>query len=61
MASESTSVPLARPPRQVGLVVFEFSGQEDGDEHLVDGTLDVNDANKTEDRVRNIPQLQEPL
>ena len=59
--AQTTAVPLARPPRAVRLVVLELTRQEHGDEDLVNRTLDEDDRNKTEDGVRDVPELEEPL
>ena len=61
MVSETSSVPLASPPSQVGLVVFELTGEEHGDEDFVDSTLDENDGDKTKNGVSDIPEFEEPL
>ena len=61
VAAEAASVPLSGPPRPVRLVVFELTRQEHRDEDLVNGTLDVDDADQSEHGVRDIPELQEPL
>ena len=55
--AEVPSVPPSSPPSLVGLVVFELSGQKNRDQDLVDGTLDENHGNKTEDGVRSIPKF----
>lgn len=41
--------------------MLELSGKEDGDEDLMEGTLDVDDRDKTQNSVGNVPQFQEPL
>ena len=41
--------------------MLELTRQEHGDEHFVDGSLDVDDGDETKDRVRDIPRLEEPL
>ena len=41
--TKSTSVPLARPPSAIRLVVFELTGEEDGNQELLYGTLNGND------------------
>ena len=61
MVSETSSVPLASPPRQVGLIVLELSREEDSDEDLVNGTLNVDDGDQPKNSMGDIPQLQEPL
>ena len=61
MVSETSSVPLASPPSQVSLVVFELTGEEHGDEDFVDSTLDENDGDKTKNGVSDIPEFEEPL
>ena len=49
------------PPGSVGLVMLELPRQEDSNEDLEDTSLDADDGNETENRVRSIPELQEPL
>ena len=61
VVAQAAAVPLAGPPRAVRLVVLELAGQEDGDENLVHRALYVDDANQAEHRVRDVPELQEPL
>lgn len=57
-----TSVePNTGPPSPVGLIVFEFSRQEDRDEDLENSSLYADDGNDTEHGVRDIPELEEPL
>ena len=53
--AQPTSVPLARPPRAVRFVVLELARQEDRDEDLVDGTLDEDDSDETEDGMCDVP------
>ena len=57
MHAEVPSIPPSGPPGLVCLVVFELSRQENRDQDLVDGTLDENYGNETEDGVRGIPEL----
>ena len=59
--AEAAAVPLAGPPRAVRLLVLELAGEEDGDEDLLDGTLDGDDGDDSENGVRRIPKLEEPL
>ena len=59
--AEATAVPLARPPRAVSLLMLELTREEHGDENLLDRALDGDDGNDTEDSVRRIPELEEPL
>ena len=61
MVSKTSSVPLASPPSQVGLVVFELTREEHGDDDFVDSALDENDGNKTKNGVSDIPEFEEPL
>ena len=61
MRAKIPSIPPSGPPSLVGLIVFELTGQKDRNQDLVDGTLDENYGNKTEDGVRGIPKFQEPL
>ena len=41
--------------------MLELTGEEDGDEDLLDGTLDGDDGDDSENGVRRIPKLEEPL
>lgn len=59
--SEAPSVPFTCPPGTIGLIVLVFSGKENGDQNLVDRTLDGDDSNQTQDGVGGIPKLEEPL
>ena len=61
MRTESTTVPLARPPCAVGLVVLELTREEDGDEDFVHGTLNGDDCDQPKYGVRCVPELEEPL
>lgn len=61
MRPEATAVPSTRPPGPVRFVVFEFTCEEDGYQNLVYGALDGNDSNETQDSVRGVPKLEEPL
>jgi len=60
MVTKTTASPFASPPSQVCLVVLEFSRKEHGDENLVDGALNGDDGNQSEDSVGGIPELKEP-
>jgi len=51
MVAETTAGPFTSPPGQVGLVVLELSGEEHGNENLVDGALDGDDGDQSEDGV----------
>lgn len=46
MVAEIAVPPFTGPPCAVSLVVLEFSGEEDGDETLVDSTLDEDDGDQ---------------
>ena len=59
--AEAAAVPLAGPPRAIRLLVLELTGEEDGDEDLLDGALDGDDGDDSENGVRRIPKLEEPL
>ena len=61
MSTKSTTIPATSPPRPIGLIVFEFTRKEDGDQDLVNSTLNGYHANKTQDSMRDIPRLKEPL
>lgn len=41
--------------------MLEFTGKENGDEDLLDRTLDGDDRDDTQDSVRRVPEFQEPL
>jgi hypothetical protein len=60
-ATEAASVPAARPPSTVGLVMLVLTGEDDGDENLLDRPLDGDDADDTQNRMRRVPQFKEPL
>ena len=49
--TEVPSIPPSSPPGLVGLVMFELAGQKDRDHDLVDGALDEDYGNETEDGV----------
>lgn len=49
--AKTATVPLARPPCTVGLIVLKLTRQEDSDENLVDGALDVDNGNETQNGV----------
>ena len=59
--SEAPTIPLTSPPCPVGLVVLELTGQEDRYKDLLNGPLDCNDGDDTEDGMGGIPEFQEPL
>lgn len=59
--AEAAAVPLAGPPGAVSLLVLQLTREEHGDENLLDRTLDGDDGDDTEYRVRRIPKLKEPL
>lgn len=61
MCAKSTTIPASGPPCSVGLVVLELTRKEDGDENLMNSTLNCDDGYQTQDSVRRIPQLKEPL
>ena len=51
MRTETTSIPLACPPRPVRLIVLELARKEDRDEDLEDRTFNEDDGDHTENRV----------
>lgn len=59
--SKTAAVPLTSPPSPVGFIVLELAGQEDRNKDLLNGPLDCDDRDDTEDRMGSIPELQEPL
>lgn len=61
VVAQPTSVPATSPPCSVRLVVLELTSEEDGDEEFVDGTLDKDGGDETEDCVRGVPGFEEPL
>ena len=61
VCTEATTVPLARPPCPIGLVVFEFAREEHRNQYFVDGTLDRHNRDETKDSMRCVPKLEEPL
>ena len=61
MCTKPTTIPASGPPCSVGLVVLELTRKEDGDENLMDSTLNCDDGYQTQNSVRRIPGLKEPL
>ena len=61
MRTQPAPVPSSGPPRTIRFIVFELSGKEHRDQNLVNGALDGDYADKTENGMRCIPKLQEPL
>jgi len=61
MRTQPTSVPASRPPRTIRFIVFELSRKEHCDQNFVNGALDGDHTDKTENGMRCIPKLQEPL
>ena len=59
--SEAPAIPLTSPPSPVGFVVLELAGQEDRNKDLLDGPLDCDDGDDTEDGMGGVPKFQEPL
>ena len=60
-ATQTTTVPFTGPPSTIGFIVFVFTSEEDTDEDLLDGTLDGNDGDNSENGMGGIPKFQEPL
>ena len=61
MRAQATAVPLARPPCPIRLVVLELTREEHRDEDLVKRALDEDNRDETKHRMRDVPELQEPL
>lgn len=59
--AETAAVPLTSPPCAVRLVVLELTSEEDGDQELLNGALNGHDGDDTQDRMRDVPELEEPL
>jgi len=59
--AKATSIPFTSPPCAIRLVVLELAGQEYGYEELLNGPLDGNDRNDSQNSMRYIPKLEEPL
>ena len=59
--AEAATVPLTGPPCAVRLVVLELTREEYRDEELLDRALDGHDGDDTQNCVRDIPKLKEPL
>ena len=59
--AKTTAVPLTSPPCAVRLVVLELTREEYRDEELLDRALDGHDGDDTQNCVRDIPELKEPL
>lgn len=49
VCTETTAVPLARPPCSVGLIVLKFAREKHRDQYFVNGTLDCHDSDETKD------------
>jgi len=61
MRTQPTFVPASRPPRTIHFIVFELSRKEHCDQNLVNGALNGEHTDKTENGMRCVPKLQEPL
>ena len=61
MLAQAMTEPTPSPPCTIRLVVLEFSREEDGNENLVNGSLDMDHTYEPEDSMRWIPQFEEPL
>jgi len=57
MHTKVSSIPPSSPPSLVGLIMFEFTGQKNWDQDLVDGTLDENHSNETKNGMWCIPEF----
>ena len=60
MATQAATVPATSPPGSVRLVVLKLTRQHKCDEDLEDGALDCDYSDQTQDRVRRVPDLEEP-
>lgn len=47
--TKPTSIPLARPPSAIRLVMLELTGEEDGNQELLNGALDGDNGDDTQD------------
>jgi hypothetical protein len=61
VVTETTSIPLTSPPCAVRLVMLELARDKDGDQDLLDRTLNGDDRDQTKDRMSRVPSLEEPL
>ena len=61
VSTESTAVPLARPPCAVGLIMLEFAREEHRNQYFVNGTLNRYNRDETKDSMRCVPKLEKPL
>lgn len=61
MGTKSSTIPTTSPPRPIGLIMFEFTRKEDGDEDFVNSTLNGDHANKTQNGMSDVPCFKEPL
>ena len=61
MGAQTATIPTTGPPSHVALVMLEFSRKEDRDENLVDGPLNGNHSDKSENCMGSVPSLEEPL
>lgn len=60
-AAQASAVPFTRPPCTICFIMLVLTSKEYTDEDLLDGTLDGNDGDDSENGVRSVPKLQEPL
>jgi len=58
---ENDGSPNSSPPSSVGLVMLELSGEEERDQSLVESSLNGDGSENSEDGVRRVPSLEEPL
>lgn len=59
--AKAATVPFTGPPCPIGLIVLEFTGKEDSYQDLLDGPLNGNDRDHTQNRMGRIPEFEEPL
>jgi len=59
--AQPSPIPLPCPPRTVGFIVLVLACQEDGNQDFLNRPLDRNNGNDTQDCMRRIPKLKEPL
>lgn len=47
--AKPTAIPFTCPPCTIGLIVFEFTSQKHSNENFLDGALDCDNGNDTQD------------
>lgn len=61
MCPEAAAIPSPSPPCSIGLIVLEFSREENRDKDFVDGPLDMDQTHQPKNGMRSVPCFQKPL